>query len=819
MWRNYLTIALRLLARNRVYAAINIGGLALGLAGCLLILNYVRYERAYDSWMPDSSRVYQVQSTLHPPAQPAVQLQSSSYPLYERLPAGFPQIEAMTSLAAGKTVTERDGQPVFLDATTVDAGFFTVFALPFAQGSAATALPDTNSIVLTQREAIRHFGTAEALGKQLSLGAGSGKRDYRVTGVLRDLPRNTSLRLAILFRRDPNQTPAELRGWGNFNQHHYIKLRANADVAAINAALPGWEKRAIPTEVIDGKPAAMSDLIDLHLVSLTDLHLGGTQEGALAPGGDPRTLATFAIVALLTLGMAVMNFVNLSTARAAQRAREVALRKVLGASRRQLIVQFLGESLVMAGAAMLIALSIVELATPWLGAWIGADIRIAYTGPGGMLWPALGLFAATGLLGGLYPAFYLSRFQPAEVLRANRASVETPGNGRFRTALVVVQFAIAIGLIASTIVIVSQTRFVERVDPGYRRDGLVQIDNAWRFTQGSEYEAARAAMLAIPGVAGVGRTELGLGSTQKTLRLMQLPGATDYISMGLYGIDADLLRTMDVNLLAGRRLGDRFAADRVGGSEADLVSRGINVVVNRAGAARLGYRTPQAAIGQSVRVAAYGLVLVPSMIVGVVEDTRFRTARDAIEPIVYVYAPERTSQVLVRYAAARPAEVMAALNKVWRRFEPEIPFEARFADDIVREIYAADRARGALFASFSGLAVLIACLGLYSLAAFATERRTKEIGIRKVLGAKVRHIVRLLVWQFSRPVVLANLFAWPIAWWAMRAWLNGFDVRVPLGPTPFAVAGLLALAIAVATVAGHAMRAARANPVHALRYE
>jgi putative ABC transport system permease protein len=818
MWRNYLTIALTLLARNRVYAAINIGGLALGLAGCLLILGYVRYERSYDSWLPDSGRIYQVQSALNVPGQPAVRSQASSFPLHDALPAGFPQVEAITSVAIGKTVTERDGQPMFLEATTVDPEFFNLFSLPFVHGSAATALPDTNAIVLTESEAIRQFGTPDALGRPLSLGAGPGKRDYRVSGVLRDLPRNTNLKLGIVFRRDPAQIP--YRGWGNFDQQHYVKLRPGADAAAINAALPGWEKRAIPTEIIEGKPATMSDVMDFRLVSLGDVHLGAVQDKAMTPGGDPRTLATFAVVALLTLAMAVMNFVNLSTARAAQRAREVALRKVLGASRRQLIIQFLGESVVMAAVAMLLALTIAELATPWLAALLGADLHIAYFGTGGMFWPALGLFAVTGLLGGLYPALYLSRFQPAKVLRANQSSIETPGNGRFRAALVIFQFAIAIGLIASTWVIYSQTRYVETVDPGYRRDGLIQIANAWRFTQGSEYEAARAAMLAIPGVTAAGRTELGLASSLKSQSLMRVQGASEYLSMGVFGVDAAFLQTMGVDLLAGRMLGDRFGADRISGqTPAALMARGMNVVVNRAAAAKLGYRNPRAAVGQVVQIGVGGFNMVPATIAGVVEDTRFRSARDAIEPIVFTYDPDRANTVLVRYAAAHPGAVMAALNKVWRKFEPEIPFEARFADDIVRELYATERARGALFAAFSGLAVLIACLGLYSLASFATERRTREIGIRKVLGAKVRDIVRLLAWQFSRPVVLANLIAWPVAWWAMRDWLNTFDQRIALTPGPFVLAGLLALVIAIGTVAGQSLRVARTNPIHALRYE
>ena len=637
MGRNSLLIALRLLERNRVYAAINIGGLALGLAGCLLILGYVRYEQSFDAWLPDSDRVYQVQTTLRPPGQAVVHTQASPFPLHDRLAGGFSQIETVTSIASGKTVTEHDGQPMFIDETTVDPDFFAVFALPFAQGSAATALPDTSAIVLTESEAIRQFGTAEALGKRLSLGAGPGKRDYRVSGVLRDLPRNTSLKLGLIFRRDPTEIP--YRGWGNFDQQHYVKLRAGASLAVVNAALPGWEKSAIAPEMIDGKPAMMADIMDFTLVPIEQIHLGAAQEAAMTPGGDPRSLATFAIVALLTLGMAVMNFVNLSTARATQRAREVALRKVLGATRRQLIVQFLGESLVLAAFAMLIALTIVELATPWIAALIGADLHIHYLGKAGMLWPALGLFAATGLLGGLYPAFYLSRFQPAIVLRANKSSVETPGSSRFRAALVLSQFAIAIGLIVCTSVIYSQTRYVETVDPGYRRDGLVQIANAWRFTQGSEYEAARVAMLSIPGVTGVGRTGVGLAPTGKPVRLMQAAGAADHVSMGFYGIDAEFLQTMDIKLLAGRLLGDRFAGDRFSGiAPGALVSRGINVVINRSAAARLGYHAPQAAIGHVVRLAFDGWAMVPSTITGVVEDARFRTARDAIQ------RPERRSR-------------------------------------------------------------------------------------------------------------------------------------------------------------------------------
>ncbi|PSJ36719.1 ABC transporter permease [Allosphingosinicella deserti] len=822
------TIALRALTRNRAHTLINILGLALGLTACLLILLYLRYERSYDSWLPDSDRIYQVQATWHEPGQPITHAQTSPFPVRDTLAGGFPQIESLSVMRNGQTVTTRDGEAIFIDSAIVDPAFFDIFRLPFVHGSAAGALSDTNAIALTEKEAIRHFGTSDVMGRTMSLGAGPGKRDYRIGGVLRDLPKNSSLRFGILFRYDPAEAaglPASAIGWGNMSQQHYLKLRPGADAHAINAALPAWEKRVVAPQMIGGRAASQADIMDLALVPITGVHLGVAQHGALTPGGDPRALATFVVVALLTLAMAVMNFVNLSTARATQRAREVALRKVLGASRPRIVVQLIGESLMLAALATLLALAAVELLTPWLGGRIGADLEVTYPGIGGLLLPAILLFVASGLLGGLYPALYLSRFRPAQVLRANKSAAETPGNGRLRTILVVVQFAIAIGLIVCTCVIYSQTRHVATVDPGYRRDGLIQIESAWRFAgDSSEYEAARRELLAIPGVVAAGRTNLGLAATNKNILAVRTSGAAQDSAIGYYAVDAEYLRTIDVPLLAGRQLGDRYARDRVVRAEADGAvlqqgAGGFNVVLNRNAVTLLGLGAPQAAIGKTIKVGLDGEDMADATIVGVVEDTRIRTARDALEPIIYGYDPDRTSLVLVRYGGADPAAVMAGINRVWRRFEPEIPFQGHFVEALVAEIYAADRARGALFAAFAAIAVLIACLGLFGLAAFTAERRTKEIGIRKVLGARIRDIVRLLTWQFSKPVVLANLVAWPAAWWAMRDWLNDFDVRVALTPGPFVLAGALALAIAVGTVAGHAIRVARLNPILALRYE
>lgn len=521
MLSHHLLFAARLLLRHRAFAAINIGGLALGLAGCLMIWSYVRYERGYDRWLPDHERVYQIQATLREPGQPVIRSQASPYPVRATLADAFPQIESLTVMRTGPAPVVRNGEPVFVDSATVDPTFFDIFPLPFLHGSAKTALADTRSRVLTESVAVAQFGTADVLGRTLSVGAGEGKRDYRVGGVLRDLPKDSSLRFDMLSRWDPataDYWSEGERSWGQMSQWHFVKLRPGAHAAAINRALPAWEKRVIPPDVVEGRRVSQADMLDLKLVPIADVHLGEAQQAALAPGGDPRTLATFGIVAALTLGMAVMNFVNLSTARATQRAREVSLRKVLGATRGQLIAQMLVESLAVTAVAMLLALATVELATPWIADATGAALQARYLGPDGLLLPALGLWLATGLAGGLYPALHLSRFRPGEVLRANKSAVETPGSGRLRAGLVLVQFAVAIGLIASTWVIQAQTDFLARLDFGYRRDGLIQIDAAWRFAgDESEYAAASRELLRVPGVVSSGRTDLALAATNRTL--------------------------------------------------------------------------------------------------------------------------------------------------------------------------------------------------------------------------------------------------------------------------------------------------------------
>jgi len=563
-------------------------------------------------------------------------------------------------------------------------------------------------------------------------------------------------------------------------------------------------------------------------VNAKDVHIGPAQSGEMRPGNDRRTIITFAIIAVLILGMAVVNFINLATARASQRAREVSLRKVLGATRKQLIVQFIGESVIVAVIAMLIALALVELLMPPFAAFLDADLAVSYFGAGGIALPVLALVLIVGVLGGLYPAFFLSRFQPAQVLKANKSAAETPGTGRLRNALVVAQFAVSIGLIICTAIVYAQTVYARTADPGYKRDHILQVGELSRYQMIGKGEAIAEQTKRVPGVEAVGRTNIGVATNNYSNTGFLVPGRTDPVNMGTYQVDVGFKDAMGLTLIAGRWFDDARPMDDMSlpyppddKAQAALAQRGGNIVINELGAKRIGFDDPGKAVGKTFGAALVDneLGLVPVTIVGVVKDSRFRSIKEPLDPIMFQSA--RTglhSHMIVRFRGD-PATVRAGVEKVWKSIAPDVPFSAEFSEEVIGELYEAEDARARIFAAFALLAVIVGCLGLFGLAAFTAERRTKEIGIRKVLGARTRDIVQLLVWQFSRPVVIANVIAWPIAWWVMRDWLNGFDARIALTPVPFLIAGVLALLIAVLTVGGHAMRIARSSPIHALRYE
>jgi putative ABC transport system permease protein len=831
MWRNYVTVGLRALAKNKVYAFINIFGLSLGIAACLLILTYVRYEFSYNAWLPGAENAYQFQTWFHATkgGRPAAQSQTTAYAAKAALVKDFPQIEQAVYATNQGAIFVQDGQPTTTkNPLLTDGPLFSVLQVPFVRGDAAHSLDDPHSLVMSESEAYKRYGDANPIGKTLTVISGDMTADYRVTGVFKDLPKNTTTPMNIVVRIDPQdyfrRTPLAVNSWRWQNGQIWVKLKPGTDVAAINAQMAGWEKRNIPDDLSPGPRVNPGDEEDFGLVNIRDIHIGTSKGPAVTT--EPGTVLTFAVVALLILAMACMNFTNLATARASQRAREVALRKVLGATRRQLVTQFIGESMLVSAIATLIALAITELALPALNAFLDADIALRYFGAHGVLLPVLGLTVIVGLAGGLYPALYLSRFQPAKILKANKSAANAEGSGRLRSLLVITQFAVSIGLIVCTAVVYGQTLYARNVDAGYKRDGLLQINGTGQprvqAVMGSLLEELRR----TPGVVDAAQVVLGLQPGNNTSTSVQRLGG-EQVELGMYGIDAHAVQTMGMRQIAGRSFSEAVAMDDATtptpadvAFENKLVARGVNVLLSEEATRRLGFHDPASAVGQQIQVdmMSPGVALMPATVVGVVGDVRYRTARDPIQPIIYYYQTRNYFQTLVRINGD-PKDVNARIEKVWKRLVPDIPYNADFVTDIVHDLYNADETRAQLFGVFALLAVVIGCLGLFGLAAFTAEQRTKEIGIRKVLGARTTDIVRLLVWQFSRPVLIANLIAWPIAWWAMRGWLNQFDARIGLGPVPFLAAGVIALVIAVLTIGAHAFRVARTNPVHALRYE
>src|SRR5690242_14030856 len=610
MWRNYWTVAVRALAKSKTYSVINIAGLAIGMAACIMILLYIRYEQSYDKWIPDVANTYEVQVWApHPTDEEPFFLQMAPFATKDAMKKDYPQIQTAAYIQDNNPVFIKDGQASSTKGWMfTDDDFLKVVSLPLIAG---TTLTQPQTAVITQSEANARFGTDQVVGRTLTVISRGVKRDFKINGVIKDIPKNSSLKMSAIMRLDyvafNSDNPQTLTCWGCQSGWVFMKLRPGSDVKAMQAAEPAWEKRNVPDDPGGIKYNQGTDT-DWHFVNLRDIHLGKAQDSSMTPGNDRQTIATFAIIAMMILGMAVVNFTNLATARASQRAREVALRKVLGATRRQLIVQFVAESILISAVAMLLALALVELLVRPFAAFLDGDITLAYFGRDGILLPAIGLTLLVGIISGLYPAFFLSRFQPAQVLKANRSAAETPGSGRIRAALVVGQFAVSIGLIICTAVIYGQTVFARSVDPGYKRDHILQVNELGRAQLWPKAEMIVDQMKRIPGVQAAALTDIGVNTNNQSNTYIIPPGTPRQVLIGQYNIGADYLNAMGLKLLAGRWFDANRPIDDMTQPypprpdvEKAIAQRGVNVVINEFATRKLGFKSPHDAVGKVVR--------------------------------------------------------------------------------------------------------------------------------------------------------------------------------------------------------------------------
>jgi putative ABC transport system permease protein len=814
MFRNYLSAALRNLERNSIYAGVTIFGLAIGFAAALLIALFVRGELTYDRFVPGHDRVFLYSERIDFPGERPLLTDVASVRVAPALKLDFPQVQYAARITGQDLpVTVRRGDFVASEPnfTWADPDFFRVMPLPVVAGDLAGALDAPDGLVITRAVARKYFGQDAPIGQPLLVNGSP----LRVTAVIQNLPPTTHLIYDMYGSTRAPQSPMAALEKRDTPLNNvvatYVRLKPGASAASVDAGMPEFVRRHLPP----GLGVDASTKIAAHLVPLLKIHLRPGVQGGLSGGTDPAVIAAMAAVGGLIVLVAAINFVTLMTARAARRAVEVGVRKAAGATRRDLIVQFMGEALIHVAIAGLIASAIAELVLPAFNALLGRKIAIDYGDP--LLFAALpALVVAVGLAAGVYPALVLSRFRPASVLKGGLAP--SAGGALVRQMLVVVQFAVLIGLILFATTITRQTLY--GLNQGMRLDK----DQVLLVLAKPCTDNLRDAMAAVDGVEKAACASAFALNLADNLTKATVDGRN--VSVHTAPVDFNFFGVYNISPLAGRLFDRRRPADGF------VAGAGSNppVIINETARLKLGFASDSAAIGKTIvwpfhtdlATAFGGDPAKPSQIIGVVPDFTFGSMRAPIQAMMYMVGPKVSYYSLalnLRLDRHRIPQALAGIDKVWRRFDPGDPIQRFFVTQFALHSYIDTLREAGLIVAAALVALCIAALGLFALSAYTTERRTKEIGIRKAMGAGAGAVLRLLIWQFSQPVLWANLVAWPIAFLVMNWWLHGFAYHVGQPPWVFLAAGAGALVVAWATVFIHALRVARSKPVGALRYE
>ena len=799
MLHNYLTIAIRSLLRYPAYTLINVVGLAIGLAACMLILRYVWDELSYDRYHPHADRVYRVVDDIESAGQ-TVQTAGSPSGWGPALKRDFPEIELFARVRGTTSVwfiMHEENRYYEKKVIWADAALLDMFSIPLVAGNSRTALIEPYSIVISEEMAFKYFGGEDPMGKVLR---GDNVWDFTVTGVMRNIPANSHLRpdmIMSLVTRDLLY-PDSLDDWEfHENRYTYIRLHENAAPEDLEAQLPAFVERNKTGRFRDS-----SKVLRPSLQPLVDIHLYSHRDSELEPNGDIRYVVLFLIIAFLIPLIACINFVNLATARSAMRAREVGVRKVMGANRSQLLGQFLGEAVLMAGLAMIIAVLLVHLALPGVNALAVKQLDFALSNG----WVLGALIAGTlviALAAGSYPAVYLSGFLSTEVLKGSLKS-GTQGMGLRRT-LVVIQFTMSIFLLVSTAVIYDQLEYIQNMRLGFNKEHVMVIPITGQ-AQRESIRLLRQRVVQMPGVVGMATTDGVPGDQSPRIMAVRSDEMSpeDNLIVSVFSSDDRFLEVMEIGLAAGRNFPAEWGRDSI-----------MVILLNETAARKLGWVAPPDAIGMLVEWIEYGGL--KGRVLGVMEDFHVQSIHEEIEPIVFAHFPDSYSDILIRIRPEDISDTIARIQEAWREVDPLHPLAYTFLDDDFDSLYRAERQLGTIFAVFAFLAIFVACLGLLGLASFSIQQRTREIGIRKVLGAAVSDIVLLLSKDFMKYVLLANAIAWPLAYYTMAQWLQNYAYADEINFVWFIAGGIVALAIAWLTIGAHALAAAGRNPADALR--
>ncbi|NEU08557.1 FtsX-like permease family protein [Flavihumibacter sp. R14] len=807
MFRNYFKIALRNLMKYKFISFINLFGLSVGLACCLLIFTYIRYEVSFDRFHKNADNIYRVQRTFNDPetGNMSLELGAVAPPFATLLENDFKDIKNITRFIPNGPTPLRYDDKMFNqdDVYWADERLFEIFSFDVSKGNPSTALKEPFSVMLTEEAAKKYFGGSDPMDKMIRM---NNQFNFKVTGVFKPLPGNSHFHPEVMVSFSTLRDSAiygeeQLRtNFGNNSFYTYLVLPEGSDPKRLEAQFPAFLNRHIN----DGGPYKASQYTALQLIKLTDIHLTSHRDDEIEENGDIKRVYIFSAIALFILLIACINYMNLSTARSVLRAKEIGIRKVVGAGKNELITQFLCESVVICWIAAIMAFIFTWIALPWLNSVSGQQL----SGDALFQWNVLALILIfpflVGIIAGIYPALFLSSFQPVRVLSG---SLKVGGKSiSFRQVLVVLQFSISIMLIICTAVVYQQLKYMQGKSLGFEKEHIITLNNNVALNE--NYTAFRNTLLADPNIKNAGRS-----SRIPSGRLLDASGSQ--ISRGdslaptkadikVVSVDEDFIPTYGITMLEGRNFRKNSAADT------------SSYLINEAAVRVLGLKSSQDAIGMAFQYGGR-----KGQLTGVFNDFHFESLHQRILPIVFRQSvgTDGYGNISVKVSGTNVPAALAHIESTWKKFLPEIPFEYRFLDENFEELYRAEMRQGSVFTIFTGIAIFIACLGLFGLSAFTITQRIKEIGIRKVLGASVKDIVFILSKDFMKLVLIAAIIAFPVAWYAMHNWLADFAYRIDISWGVFILAGIIAAIVAFATISLQAIKAAVANPVKSLRTE
>ena len=807
MLKNYFKIAFRNLWKNKGFSFINIFGLAIGIAVCLLIMLFVIDEVSYDKFNKKAARIYRVDGDVKFGGTHFI-LAVAPDPMGPTLKKDYPQVEQFVRFRDNGGFRIKKGNENLQENKViyVDSTLFDVFTLLMIAGDKKTALTEPKSVVITEKIAKKYFNSADVVGKTFIV---NDTNNYKITGVIKDVPIQSHFNFDFFVSMSSIEE-SRRNNWLSNNFNTYVLLKDGADSKALEGQLENvvnkyvgeQAQQFLNTSLKEFKKQGNFD--NYSLTPLTDIHLHSDKVAELGANGNLQYVYIFSAIGIFILLIACVNFMNLSTAHSSNRAKEVGVRKVLGSQKQNLIYQFLSESILISFIALLFAIAFAAFLLPYFNQLSGKEIALGLFSKPWLIPSLLLLVLIVGLLAGSYPAFYLSSFQPISVLKGKLAAGFK--SGWFRSSLVIFQFAISIILIVGTVVIYNQLQFIRNKKLGFEREHVLVIKNT--YSLGDQAKSFKNELQNISGVQQVTMTGwLPTGDYRSDSPLY--PEATldqkTAVSMQNWYVDENYIPTLQMQIATGRNFSSQMPTD----SSA--------IIINEAAAKLLNFTDP-------INKTLYYLASLKDKkvkeyhIIGVIKDFNFNSLRQMISPLALFYGEEKGS-IAMRIKTDNISSLIAHVQNKWKSIVPGQPFNYSFMDDDFDKIYSSEQRVGKIAMTFSILAILIACLGLFGLVTYAAEQRTKEIGIRKVLGATVSNIVAMLSKDFLKLVMIAALIAFPVAWWAMNKWLQDFAYRINISWWIFIVAGVVALLIALITVSFKAIKAAVANPVKNLRTE